>query len=306
MILNTTTGNLMLRNYLRMTIGLLALYIILNNADAASPKPSVLNNTAQTTQASVKDLLDNKIDQSKDSLQKIKYRVGISYVNDYPMFALADIEDRGFGWSILEMFAKANNIEFEYVVMPITRLQPSMDSGAIDFIFPDNPYWSAYRSNRRPNIYSGPVLSAISATYVTRENNSLMLDEVNNVAIPFGYTAYTWFEPIQNYNIKSMPVRDLNTALYSIAQRTADAADVEYNIAQYLIGQNESLGELVVNHNLPNEAIEYHLSSIKHIIMLEKLTTFIEEEQESIALLQERYGIKYYHEVFGKEQKDTE
>lgn len=300
-----TKGNLMQRNYLRTTIGLLAMYIILNNADAASPTPFVIKNTLPSTQAIVKDHSKNKIAQSKEQRQKVKYRIGISYVNDYPMFALADVEDRGFGWSILEMFAQANNIEFEYVVMPITRLQPSMDSGAIDFIFPDNPHWSAYRSNRRPNIYSGAILSAISATYVSAENNSIRLDEVNNVAIPFGYTANTWFEPIQHYNIKSMPVRDLNTALYAIAQRRADAADVEYNIAQYLISQNASLRELVINANLPNEAVEYHLSSIKHIIILEKLTAFIEKEQESIALLRNRYGIKYYHEVFGKEQNDS-
>jgi hypothetical protein len=305
MILNTTIGNLMPRNYLRITICLLALYLILNNANAAGPKTFAINSTVQTTQASLKNHTENKIDQRKDALQVIKYRVGVSYVNDYPMFALADLEDRGFGWSILEMFAKANNIEFEYVVMPITRLQPSMDSGAIDFIFPDNPNWSAYRSNRIPNIYSGAVLSAISATYVATENQFMMLDEVNNVAIPFGYTANSWFGPIKNFNIKSMPVRDLNTALYSIAQRTADAADVEYNIAQYLISQNTSLREVVVNANLPSKAVEYHLSSIKHIIVLEKLTTFIEKEQDSIARLRERYGIKHYHEVFGKEQKDT-
>lgn len=298
-------GNLMLRNYLRTIIGVLILCISLNNADAANPQylaPEIV----KTTQISSSDHIENKADEKQALLQKIKYKVGVSYVNGFPMFALADLEDRGFGWSILEMFAKANNIDFDYVVMPITRLQPSMDSGAIDFIFPDNPNWSAYHSNRVPNIYSGKLLSAISATYVSNENRTIMLDKVNTVSIPFGYTANTWFEPIQRYNIKSMPVRDLNTALYSVAQRTADAADVEYNIAQYLISQNASLSDVVVNPNLPSKDVEYHVSSIKHIIVLEKLTAFIEAEKESIALLRERYGIKYYHEVFGQEPQDSE
>ena len=282
----------MLRNYLPTIIGVLTLCMSIQNTEAADTKSVAIHDTEKATQVN-----------NNNTLQKAKYRIGVSYVNGFPMFGLADTEDRGFGWSILELFAQANNIEFEYIVMPITRLQPSMDSGAIDFIFPDNPNWSSYRSNRIPNIYSGEVFSAISASFVRSENQTIMLDEVKTVAIPFGYTANTWFDPIQIYNIKSMPVRDLNTALYSIAQGTADAADVEYNIAQHLISQNSSLNGIVLNPSLPSRNVEYHVSSIKHIIVLEKLTAFIEKEKGSIALLRKHYSIKSYDEVFGEDQK---
>lgn len=243
--------------------------------------------------------IDTSNNKSTTSSPKKKYRVGVSYVNGYPLFAFADIEDRGFGWALLEKFAEANNIEFEYSSMPITRLQPSMDSGAIDFIFPDNPRWSLYRSNRKPNIFSGPIMSSISVTFVRNEHKDIALEDIKKIAIPFGYTAFTWLDPIQTHGIDSMPVRDLSTALYSVVQNKVDAADVEYNIGQYLISQNPSLADLTINPTLPNANVDYHLSSIKHIMILEKLTNFVEQEKELVNKLRLQYEVKYHHEIIG-------
>jgi ABC-type amino acid transport substrate-binding protein len=287
------------RNYLLAIIGVLTLCFNINIVEAFDLKSSSNSGLSESVKTGDDKALKNKTE--KPITEKKKYRVGVSYINEFPLFAFADLEDKGFAWSIIESFAKTNNIEFEYVAMPITRLQPSLDSGAIDFIFPDNPFWTAFRSNRLPNIYSGKVISAISATYVRKENRNIELEKVGLVAIPFGYTSYTWIEPIQTYNIKTMPVRDLNTALYSVAHRRADAAEVEYNIGQYLISQNPSLAVLTINPKLPSVNVDYHLSSIKHIVILEKLTTFIEQEQELIRHLHKQYGIQDYHEVYGKE-----
>lgn len=131
-----------------------------------------------------------------------------------------------------------------------------------------------------------------------KENRNVMLENVEKVAIPFGYSAYTWTEPFHTYNINSMPARDLNTALYSVAQRSVDAADVEYNIGQHLINNNPLLKDLVVNLNLPSANVDYHLSSIKHIIILEKLTSFVQQEKELMGQLRQQYGVKNYDEVY--------
>lgn len=229
---------------------------------------------------------------------KTKYRIGISYVNGYPFFSLSDIQDKGMGWAILEHFAASKNIEFEYALMPITRLQPAMDIGAIDFIFPDNPLWSSYRSNRLPNIFSGPILRATSTTFVRKENKHITIDQINKVAIPFGYTAFTWFGPIKQYNIQSIPVRDLYTALHTVVQGTTQAADVEYNIGSRLIADNPNLRGLSIASNLPSINVDYHLSTIKHITLLEDLTAFVAQEKTLIEQLKTHYDVKYYDEVY--------
>jgi hypothetical protein len=252
----------------------------------AQPKPEAIN-ANNSTSIAVKENIKT-------------FKVGVSYLNSYPLFSFANIEDKGIGWAILEAFAKENAINFEYVPIPITRLQPLMDSGAIDFIFPDNPLWVAYRSNRYPNIYSGPILTAISATFVSRSNLNMETKDVSKVAIPFGYTAYTWVEPINQYNIQSIPVRDTRAGLNALRINAVDAADVEFNIGQYLISQDSMLANLSVSEHLPSSPVNYHLSSIKHIMILEKLTAFVDANPELIQSLKQKYKIKEYDELFQK------
>jgi hypothetical protein len=228
-----------------------------------------------------------------------KFKIGVSYLNSYPLFSFVDVKDKGIGWRVLEKFAEKNNIEFEYIAMPMTRLQTAMDNGAIDFIFPDNPLWVAYRSNRTPNIYSGPLLSVTSSTFVREENKHVPISDIEKVAIPFGYTAITWVEPIKKYDIQSIPVRDLESALHRLRQGTADAADVEYNIAKHIIESDPRLTGLTINKNLPNISVDYHMSSIKHIMTLEKLTAFMQKEKAFVEALKKEYNIKTHAEVFG-------
>lgn len=253
------------------------------------------------TQSEPEAIIANVSSSSKSTGNLRKFKVGVSYVNSYPLFSFANIEDKGLGWAILEAFAKENGIAFEYLPIPITRLQPLMDNGAIDFIFPDNPLWVSYRSNRYPNIYSGPILSAISSTFVSRSNIDMETKDVSKVAIPFGYTAYTWVNPINKYNIQAVPVRDTRAGLNALRINAVDAADVEYNIGQYLITQDSMLTNLSVSENLPSSPVTYHLSSIKHIMVLEKLTGFIEANPELLQSLKQKYNIKDYGEIFKKE-----
>jgi ABC-type amino acid transport substrate-binding protein len=259
----------------------------------------ILLPTAKPLLASELDNITNKQIEgaSKTNVAK-RFKVGVSYVDSYPLFSFADIADKGFAWAVLEAFAAQNNIEFDYIPMPITRLQPSMDNAAIDFIFPDNPIWFAYRSNRYPNIYSGPLISTISSTFVRTSNADLQINEIKKVAIPFGYTANTWFDGIKQFNIQSVPVRDLKAGLNSVRLGTVDAADIEYNVAKYLMHNHTDLNCLSVSEHLPSAVVNYHLSSIKHILILENLTKFVENNPQLIVALKQKYNILYYDEVF--------
>lgn len=240
--------------------------------------------------------------EGANSDKKRTFKVGVSYLNKYPVYSAVNTGDKGFGWAVLKAFGEANNIEFEFVSMPMTKLQPAMDVGAIDFIFPDNPAWSTFRSNRFPNIYSATLLEAISATFVTIENKHVELTDIKKVAIPFGYTAITWLDPIENFNIKSIPVRDLMIGLNILRTGSVDAADIEYNTAIHLIKNNDLFrNRITIAKNLPHSAVHYKLSSIKHILVLEKLSMFVKQEQKLMQSLKTQYKIKEYREIFPEE-----
>ncbi|MFC4700723.1 hypothetical protein ACFO4O_11170 [Glaciecola siphonariae] len=241
---------------------------------------------------------DELSSQPQSTNNKKHYKIGVSFVNHYPHFDFSSAEDKGLSWAILEAFARDYGYTFEYVILPPVRLQSALDNRTVDFIYPDNPKWLAHKAEFDRNIYSIPITEATSASYVESFNQNLPLSEVTSVSIPFGYSAITWVEPIEKYNIKSIPVRDLEMALHALKTRTAVAADVEYNVGQHLIKSRPILGSLVVNKNLPKRAVNYHLSTKEHVLLLEQISQFSLEQKELIEMLRSTYGIKSYEQVF--------
>lgn len=229
------------------------------------------------------------------------YTIGISDINHYPYFSLVKSENRGFAWSVLESFAEQHQITFNYKVIPLSKLQLELEQGGIDFIFPDNPKFNKFKDKANPNIYSSPIAQAVAVTYTSKQKQHYTIDQVRKVAIPFGYTSWQWSEVIRQYNIQTVPVRDLFQGLYALRISNIDATDIEFNIAQHITQQSAYWSQMTIAKNLPSTKVDYHLSSIKHIGVLEDISQFVTNNPGLILELKERYNIKYYDEVFPEE-----
>ncbi len=274
-------------------------------------------NTLETRQVSTQEIASNKSlsndtnqSQSKKIIQKResdtatkkpRYRIGISHLNEFPLITTKTKSDKGFAWTILERFAKEEGITFQYIGMPINHLQPALDRGAIDFIFPDNPKWTEYRSNRNTNHYSARIISALSSTFVAKQRTNMRINQVKELAIPYGYTAFTWLPHVNTYNISVTPQKDLVSALIAVQRGQVDAADVEYNVGKYLVKTMPRLNNVTLNRSLPHIHVDYHLSTIKHINILAKIDEFLQRNKEFIKEQKEHYDIKYHTEVFHDE-----
>nr|WP_136252806.1 transporter substrate-binding domain-containing protein [Ningiella ruwaisensis] len=232
------------------------------------------------------------------SKSKKTFVIGVSNVNHFPQFDFNRDEDKGVSWAILEAFAKRYNYKFEYRPLPPVRLQRALNDESIDFIYPDNPIWTAHRSNKDTNIYSIPIVEAVSSTFVMSQNHDLKPSEVHTVAIPYGYTPLTWLPHIDKYRMTVIPSKDLETAMHLIRTGEAMAADIEYNVAQDIMKNNPFLSNISLNKHLPNKKVAYQLSTIKHILVLEQLSQFYIEQKSVIEMLEDIYGIKKYEDVF--------
>lgn len=78
-------------------ISVWVLCIGINSVQATGLNPSIIESD-KTVLTNDDDALQNKSLLAKQAVETRKYRVGVSYLNDFPLFAIADIEDRGFGW----------------------------------------------------------------------------------------------------------------------------------------------------------------------------------------------------------------
>ena len=231
------------------------------------------------------------------------YRIGVGDQNHYPLFDFTSGDDMGLAHDILTLFAERNGFKFEYVPMSYVKLQGAIEKGDIDFIFPDNPRWRKYRYTREHNIYSLPFMHAVSATFVSMDHQDMTIDQVRSVAIPFGYSSVTWYGAMQKYSMETMTTSGLNASMQNVYRRTVMAADVEYNVATHLAKVLPHLGSIVLNKNLPSAPAQYHLSTVKHILVIERFSHFISKNQEQIEALRHKYKVKTYEEVFGHDGK---
>lgn len=231
------------------------------------------------------------------------FRIGVSDQNHYPLFDFTSGDDMGLAHDILTLFAERNSFKFEYVPMSYVKLQDAIEKGDIDFIFPDNPSWRKYRYTREHNIYSLPFMQGVSATFVSMDHQDITIDQVRSVAIPFGYSSLIWYGAMEKYSIDTMTTSGLNASMQNLYRRTVMAADIEYNVANHLADVLPHLGSIVLNKNLPSARAEYHLSTVKHILFIERFSHFISKNQEQIEALRHQYKVKTYEEVFGHDGK---
>lgn len=225
-------------------------------------------------------------------------RIGVSNLNHYPSFNFEANQNKGACWEILELFAAQHNYIFDYIPLPKARLQSELEKGEIDLVFPDNPLWTAHKSKPDNNIYSNPIIRGVSATFVDEFNKDIIFTDVRSVSIPFGYTATKWSPDDKDHTIYIMPARDLEIALHRVKIGSTIAASVDYNAGLYIISNNPSLTNLVVNHNLPYSKVTYHMSTFRNVELLEQLSQFLINNEKHIEEIKIKFGLKTYNEVF--------
>lgn len=226
------------------------------------------------------------------------YKVGVSNLILPPLLKINEHSASGFAGDVLNAFASQKGIKFKYIVMRQTQLQPKLEANELDFIFPDNPLWTNFRNPNSRNIYSKPIIFSVSATFVERTNKNISLAEVKTLAVPFGYTPYTWTEFVKNNNIQIVTSKDLLNGLKKLQLGQVDSADIEYNSGRYLISKYQQFEKLMFAPGLPNTSVAYHASTIRHIKLLEELSIFVSKNHTLIERLKEKHGVLYHHELF--------
>lgn len=68
--------------------------------------------------------------------------IGSENINYFPHYRFVDGHTvKGYGWAVMQAFAKKSGHTFEYQALPVKRLKRELLAGRVDFIYPDNPSW---------------------------------------------------------------------------------------------------------------------------------------------------------------------
>lgn len=231
------------------------------------------------------------------------YVIGIEQLDYYPHYDFKSDPPRGYFFDLIQLYSKWSGDEFQFKALPVKRLYKDA-AELTDFVYPDNKAWQPHLDIDQDiaKYYSAPVIYTLGATMVLPERQQMTLAEFGVLANIHGFSPTLWLELTEQHKFKILDVPDAESALRMALRGRVDAANVEYNVAQYHLQQMKVPYALVMAEQLPFTNLAFHLSSQKHPEQIRRFNQFLIEQQDLIQQLKQRYALVEYKEQLPKQQ----
>ncbi|XOV79753.1 MAG: hypothetical protein ACFHVJ_02065 [Aestuariibacter sp.] len=209
-----------------------------------------------------------------------KVTLGVQNIAYYPHYDYTDErQDSLLEWLLLQI-EQDTELEFEVRSLPIKRLDHAFfEAREIDLIFPVNPRWYPGIEHLE---YSAPIVNIIGGTMVKPEKANMVLDEFKVLVVPFGFKPIEWFKIKDKNSFRIFEVADAKKSLNMVLSGRADGADIEYNVAQYLLARMGKTKKLKLAHHLPLSKVSFHIAGIKDSPSIEAISQWIMENTAHI------------------------
>ncbi len=226
------------------------------------------------------------------------YTVGVEDIEDFlPYSQYKNGEFSGLGKEILDLFARKKGYTFVYKAYPVKRLGFLFTTGALDFQYPDNPYWIA-QEKEGLNIKYAPILPFADGVVVLPKNQGKGIDHLKKLAMPIGFTPFKYLGLIGEGKIKVFEAYRY-TELYNYVQRErVDGAYVNTQVARYHFSQYKDARDLpiVFDRSLPYSSGFHCISSIKYPQIIGEIEAFIKDESNKTVIEELKRRHKFENE----------
>ena len=220
------------------------------------------------------------------------YVIGVEDVKYFPHYDHERNEYKGYARAILDAFAKAEGIRFEYRIIPVNRLYREFLDGNVDFKYPDNPVWAQSLKEGLDVSYSVPLAGYIDGTMVLKEHLGKGAGRLQTVGTIRGFTPWDYFDRIQAGTLSVSENREVDRLLAQVLRGRIDGAYLNVDVARYYLEKVlRKPGELVFDDALPHTRDGYHLSTFKHPEITRRMTQFIRDNQNVVRALQTEHNL---------------
>lgn len=214
--------------------------------------------------------------------------IGVQDTSYYPLY---DFPNPSFSKDLLDAFAASKGYTFDYLPLPIKRINHWFSESSIDFKYPDNSRWLIGASFHDRVKYSDPVVELIACTVVHRSKENVVKKEVRKLGTLLGFHPTLWLDEIaRGETILVESPSTLNIVRQTVLG-SVDATNIEPNVVFHHLRLLNQESELVISKNIHYETYFYHLSTIKHPEVLKEFNQFLKENQQLLKKLKEKYKI---------------
>ncbi len=219
------------------------------------------------------------------------YIVGVEDLDYYPYYSNRNGDYSGFSRELLDAFAAAANISFEYRPLPVKRLFASLLAKDVDFKFPDNPKWQTEMKKGVAVSYSEPLAISRDGIMVRPERKGAGLEKLRVLGTMRGFTPWIYLEYIEGQQIELTENDAYAGLLRQVLVGRIDGAYVNPVVARVELEKIGKAGELVFDPGLSYQDSEYLLSTIKHPEVVREFNAFLKKNPDVVKALKEKYGL---------------
>lgn len=235
-----------------------------------------------------------------------KFTVASQNFNYFPHYNFLSETDKGFIWAVLDEFSKYSGHQFTYQPMPVLRLQRELEKGSIDLVYPDNPLFNNNQTFAKGKYYSDTVVNTLGGTMVRSQSVGKNINFIKRLSIPLGFTPQLqWADLIAQNKVKLIQVATPLAELQLLAMNRVDAAEVDYFVSQYQMLNNPEFKGFRFDPRLPHSEVEFKLSTIQQIWLIDEINEFMESQPQVIKQLKLRYGISEPQLILNKLNQTT-
>ncbi len=221
-----------------------------------------------------------------------EFVIGVGDYDYLPHHAVVNNEYVGFAREVLDLFALKSGYTFKYKPMPWKRVMTEFVANNVDFVFPDNPYWSGEDKEGFKVIYSDSVVQYIDGVVVLPNNKNKGINSIKKLGTLRGFTPWDYYDQIESGSISVIETSNFTGLLNQVIGKRVDAAYIEISVAQYYLDKvMNKQSALVFNSNLPHTKGSYYLSTIKYSEILEEFNRFLVNEKNSIDALKRKHKV---------------
>lgn len=222
-----------------------------------------------------------------------RYLVGVENIDYRPYHDGRDAGFAGFARELLDAFAAAEGLVFDYQPLPVARLLPSLLDGRIDFKYPDDPDWQPQQRLGAVLHYSQPVVESLDGTLVPETALGRPASRIQQLGTVVGFTPVAWLDALGEGRLVLRENADFTALIRQTLMGRVDAAYANVAVVEYqlrLLGL-DSAPTLRFDPGLPHLRGDYRLSTSRHPDLLERFDRWMLEEAERVRTLKARHGL---------------
>jgi len=224
-----------------------------------------------------------------------KYVIGVENIEYLPYYDGSGTNKRdyfGFSKELLELFAKQQNIKFEFYTLPIPRLYKEfIEHHHVDFKYPDNPNWQVSYKNQHQQDINYSVPSLVTHTGLASLKDNIKLEDCKSLAKVRGFTlqglekltSMPGLQVLENDNVIEM--------IYLLHEERVDCIYISHDVLKYNIEEFfDTPVPVFFQHQLPVDHQAFMLSSIKHPQLVKKFNVFLKDNENAIEELKQKHN----------------